>query len=185
MNWVFLSEHYIGRLNSLIYKKMKKVLVLIISFLVFGCSVKYNFTGAGKLDAKTFQVNFFQNQSAIVEPGIDRTFTQQLQNVIVNQTNLDLVSSGGELVYEGEIVDYRISPMAATSNQQSAQNRMVITINVRYINTKNENDNFEKRFSHFYDFPANTLPQTILNPALEEIYGRITQDIFNTSLAKW
>jgi hypothetical protein len=37
----------------------------------------------------------------------------------MNQTNLNLVKSGGDLVYEGEIVDYRISPMTATADQQA------------------------------------------------------------------
>jgi hypothetical protein len=37
----------------------------------------------------------------------------------MNQTNLNLVNSGGDLIYEGEIVDYRISPMTATADQQA------------------------------------------------------------------
>ncbi len=63
----------------------------------------YNFTGTGKIDAKTFQVNYFQNSAELIEPGIERTFTQSLQNLIQNQTNLSLTNSGGDLVYEGEI----------------------------------------------------------------------------------
>jgi hypothetical protein len=147
--------------------------------------VKYNFTGTGKINAKTFQVNYFQNNAEIVEVGIERTFTQKLQNTIQNQTNLDLVTSGGDLLYEGEIVEYRITPMAANASQQSSQNRMTITINVRYSSKNSEDDNFEKRFSFFHDYDANLLPSAVLNEALEIIYERITQDIFNESLAKW
>jgi hypothetical protein len=147
--------------------------------------VKYNFTGTGKINAKTFQVNYFQNNAEIVEVGIERTFTQKLQNTIQNQTNLDLVPSGGDLLYEGEIVEYRITPMASNANQQSSQNRMTITINVRYSSKNSEDDNFEKRFSFFHDYDANLLPSVVLNEALEIIYERITQDIFNESLAKW
>ena len=79
--------------------------------MLSGCSV-YNFTGTGKIDAKTFQVNFFQNNADLIEPGIDRTFTLALQDLIMNQTNLNLVSNGGDLVYEREIIDYRITPIA-------------------------------------------------------------------------
>jgi hypothetical protein len=147
--------------------------------------VKYNFTGTGKINAKTFQVNYFQNNAEIVEVGIERTFTQKLQNTIQNQTNLDLVPSGGDLLYEGEIVEYRVTPMASNANQQSSQNRMTITINVRYSSKNSEDDNFEKRFSFFHDYDANLLPSAVLNEALEIIYERITQDIFNESLAKW
>ena len=164
--------------------KYKIVTILTLFFLV-SCNVKYNFTGTGKINAKTFQVNYFQNNAEIVEVGIERTFTQKLQNTIQNQTNLDLVPSGGDLLYEGEIVEYRITPMAANANQQSSQNRMTITINVRYSSKNSEEDNFEKRFSFFHDYDANLLPSAVLNEALEIIYERITLDIFNESLAKW
>uniref|UniRef100_UPI0040488EF2 LPS assembly lipoprotein LptE n=1 Tax=Flavobacterium sp. TaxID=239 RepID=UPI0040488EF2 len=72
-----------------------------------------------------------------------------------NQTNLNLVSQGGELIYEGEIVDYRITPMTATADQRAAQNRLTITVMVRFTNRNKEDDDFEKRFSFFYDFDAN------------------------------
>ena len=43
------------------------------------CSVKYSFTGTSiSAKTKTFQVNYFQNNSALVEPGIDRDFTNKL-----------------------------------------------------------------------------------------------------------
>lgn len=162
-----------------------KIIAILTLFLLVSCNVKYNFTGTGKINAKTFQVNYFQNNAEIVEVGIERTFTQKLQNTIQNQTNLDLVTSGGDLLYEGEIVEYRITPMASNANQQSSQNRMTITINVRYSSKNSEDDNFEKRFSFFHDYDANLLPSAVLNEALEIIYERITQDIFNESLAKW
>lgn len=162
-----------------------KIIAILTLFALVSCNVKYNFTGTGKINAKTFQVNYFQNNAEIVEVGIERTFTQKLQNTILNQTNLDLVTSGGDLLYEGEIVEYRITPMSANAQQLSSQNRMTITINVRYSSKNTEEDNFEKRFSFYFDFDANTLPSTVLNSALDVIYERITQDIFNESLAKW
>ena len=156
-----------------------------ISLLVNSCGV-YNFTGAKPVDAKTFQVNYFQNNAQLIEPGIERTFTLELQDIIQNQTNLNLVSQGGELLYEGEIVDYRITPMTATADQRAAQNRLTISVNVRFTNRNKEDDNFEKRFSFFYDFDANQqLVGSQLTTALDVIFERITQDVFNESLAKW
>lgn len=167
-------------------KKIHSLFALISLFILNGCGI-YNFTGTtGKINAKTFQVNFFQNNADLVEPGIDRTFTLALQDILINQTNLNLVSTGGDLVYEGEITDYRISPMTATADQQAAQNRLKIRVNVRFTNKNKETDDFEKTFEFFYDFPATTqLQGSVLNTALKEIFERITQDIFNESLAKW
>jgi len=165
--------------------KLFRFFLIAIVCGLSSCSV-YNFTGTGKIDADTFQVNYFQNNAPLVEPGIERTFTQRLQNLIQNQTNLNLVNTGGDLVYEGEIVDYRITPMTATADQRAAQNRLTISVNVRFTNKKKEADNFEKRFSFFYDFPATSQPTgAVLTEALDVIFERITQDIFNDSLAKW
>jgi hypothetical protein len=161
------------------------VLSITITLLLNGCGI-YNFTGAKPVNAKTFQVNYFQNNADLIEPGIDLKFTRELQDIIQNQTNLNLVNQGGELLYEGEIVDYRISPMTATADQRAAQNRLTIAVNVRFSNRNKEDDNFEKRFSFFYDFDANEqLVGSKLSAGLEEIFERITQDIFNESLAKW
>lgn len=166
-------------------KNLHYLYIVLIALTFTSCSI-YNFTGTGKIDAKTFQVNFFQNNAELIEPGIDRTFTLTLQDLIQNQTNLNLVKNGADLTYEGEIVDYRISPMTATADQQAAQNRLKIRVNFRFTNKKTEKDDFEKTFEFYYDYPATTqLNGSTLNKAIDEIFERITQDIFNESLAKW
>ncbi len=163
----------------------KKIIILIATLSLTSCGL-YNFTGTSKIDAKTFQVNNFLNNAQLVEPGIERTFTQKLQNLIMNQTNLNLTNSNGDLVYEGEITEYAISPMAASANQTAGQNRLTMTIKVRFVNKNKETDNFEKSFSFFHDYNGQEiLSGAKLNAAIEEIFERITQDIFNDSLAKW
>lgn len=186
-NFITLNNKSVLKFNIVLKIIMKKyILLFIIILMTKSCGV-YNFTGTtGKISAKTFQVNFFRNNASIVQPGIDRTFTQRLQNLIQNQTNLSLTSAMGDLVYEGEITDYAVSPMAATANQGTAQNRLTITVNVRFLNKKNDKENFEKSFNFFYDFAGNSqLSNSVLNKAIDEIFERITQDVFNESLAKW
>jgi hypothetical protein len=166
-------------------KNVTIIITLIAAFILNSCSV-YNFTGTGKIDAKTFQVNYFQNNAPLVQPGIERIFTQKMQNIIQNQTNLNLTSSGGDLVYEGEITDFRIEPMTATADQRASQNRLTITVNVRFSNKKKEADDFEKKFSFYKDYDGtDQLVGSKLTEVLDFIYERITQDIFNESLAKW
>lgn len=168
-------------------KKTHYLLIIISSFILNSCSV-YNFTGTGKIDAKTktYQVNFFPNTSDLIEPGIDRTFTLTLQDLIQNQTNLQLVKNNGDLTYEGEITDYRISPMTATADQKAAQSRLKIRVQVRFSNKNKEADDFDKSFEFYYDYPAaQQLTGGKKDAAIKEIFERITQDIFNESLAKW
>ena len=165
-------------------EKIKFLLILLIVSTFNSCSI-YNFTGTGQINAKTFQVNYFQNNAELIEPGIERTFTIELQDIIKNQTNLNLVTSGGDLIYEGEIVEYRITPMTATADQKAAQNRLTISVLVRFTNKNKEADDFEKRFSFYYDYNGTDQLSSKLSEALDVIFERITQDIFNESLAKW
>ena len=168
-----------------------KVIILIV-FSVFteGCG-NYSFTGASIPEGtESFQVNFFENEAgnsmgSIFEPGLDRDFTIALQNILQNQTNLQLLSSDADLIYEGEIKEYRVSPMTSTSNLQASQNRLSVGINVRFINLKKEEDNFERKFSFYFDYPAETQLLNVKSEAHDLIFERITQDIFNASLAKW
>ncbi|MDG1214037.1 MAG: LptE family protein [Flavobacteriaceae bacterium] len=169
--------------------EIKIVLVLIIALSLNGCGI-YNFTGGNVGTAKTFQVNFFQNYASdnpgsTIEPGLDNTFTLALQDFIQNQTSLDLTNTNGDLVYEGEIVEFRVSPMSATAQQTAAQNRLTIGINVRFYNTTKEDADFEKRFSFFYDYPADSMLDSVKNDAFDAIFERILQDIFSASLADW
>lgn len=167
-------------------KPLKHFLLLTIMATFLGCGA-YSFTGVQDLgDAKTFQVNYFQNNAALVEPGLERDFTIALQDLILNQTNLSLVNSNGDLVYEGEITEYRISPTTATANSTAAQNRLTIGVNVRYYNKKDDENDFEKKFSFYYDYTGSELLSgAIKTTAFEEIFERLTQDIFNASLANW
>ena len=163
--------------------------ILITAGLAVSCGA-YNFTGGDVGTAETFQVNYFQNYAtqspgSTFDPGLDRDFTLALQDLILTQTSLDLVSSSGDLLYEGEIVEYRVSPMTATAEQRAAQNRLTISVNVRFYNTTKEDANFEQRFSFFFDYPATSQLATVRDEAHQEIFERITQDIFNKSLADW
>ncbi|GAB5476290.1 MAG: LptE family protein [Maribacter sp.] len=169
-----------------------KSFLCVIFILTFqGCGV-YNFTGGNPGTATTFQVNYFQNYASqspgsIFEPGMDRDFTLALQDRILNQSSLDLISNSGDLVYEGEIVEYRISPMTATAQQTAAQNRLSIAVKVRFTNNTIEDGSkdFDQRFSFFFDYPANSQLSAVKSEAHEIIFERITQDIFNASLADW
>ena len=168
----------------------KFIYLLLFVFIIKSCG-NYSFTGASIPEGtESFQVNFFENEAgnsmgSIFEPGLDRDFTIALQDILQNQTNLQLVSSDGDLIYEGEITEYRVSPMTATSNLQASQNRLTVGINVRFTNLNKEDDNFERRFTFYYDYPAEVQLLNVKSEAHDIIFERITQDIFNASLAKW
>ena len=151
------------------------LLTIIISLLMISCGI-YSFTGSSiPIGVETFQVDYFENTAggrpgSTIEPGLDRDFTIALQDLIVNQTSLNLVNQGGDIIYSGEIVDFSVTPMAATAEIKAAQNRLTMAVMVNYENILNEEDNIEKRFSFYYDFPGNLQVYDIKDAALEEIF---------------
>ncbi len=172
---------------------MKKIItysfILLTTLSLNSCGI-YNFTGGDVGTAKTFQVNLFQNYAtqtpgSTFEPGLDRSFTNELQDYIQSLTTLNLTSNDGDLLYEGEITEFRITPMTATSDQTAAQNRLTMSVNVRFYNKTKEDVDFDQKFSFYYDYGATESYASIKTTALEEIIDRISQDIFNASLADW
>ncbi len=167
-------------------KFIKHFLLVLLVPIIQGCGF-YSLSGISiSPDVKTFQVNNFQNTAVLVEPGLDRQFTIDLQDLILNQTNLSLVNSGGDIVYEGEITQYYIAPNTATADNTAAQNRLTIGVSLRYYDTKDETQDLEQTFSFFVDYAASApLIGAQKESAHEEIFERITQDMFNATLARW
>lgn len=167
-------------------KKIATIVFFLTSIITFVACGAYSFTGGNTGDAKTLQIDFFPNQAVLIEPTLSQTFTQELQDLFTRQTNLTLVKDNGDLYFSGEITGYRINPTSASANQTAAQNRLTITVNVRFANKLNEKDDFEKQFSFYSDINATEqITGSILDSALDEILTRINQDIFNASVAKW
>lgn len=165
-------------------KHFKYIFLIVISSVLFSCGF-YSLSGI-TTTAETFQVNYFQNSAALIEPGFDRDFTLVLQDLILNQTSLSIVNSGADLTYEGEITEYRISPTTATANSTAAQNRLSVSVNVRFYNKDDEEKDFERNFSFFYDYEGQALLSgSQKDTAHQEIFERLTQDIINASLSDW
>lgn len=167
--------------------KAYKVLIYIFGVLFFNGCGYYSFTGISlPADTTTYQVNYFNNDAPLIEPGIERTFTNKLADMIQNQTSLQLVTTGGDITYEGEITDYRISPTTATTGNIAAQNRLTISVRLRYYNKNNPDEDLSQQFSFFYDYPGTAqLVGAQKDTAIEEIFERITQDMLNATLGKW
>ena len=165
--------------------KFLKYSLLIILLTTFQSCWKYSFTSVSiSENTKTFQVNYFQNNAPLIEPGLERDFKIALEEIILNQTKLDLVKSNGDLVYEGEIVEYRISPTTATANNTAAQNRLTIAVKVHFYDKNDPEAEFDQRFSFYFDYAGSAqLVGSQKDTAIAEIFERITQDIVNASLS--
>ncbi len=162
------------------------ILPLLLPFLLIACKVDYSFTGASiPPEAESLSVERFPNNAGLGPPTLGQTFTEDLRDRFMRQTDLTLVDKNGDLQYSGSIVDYEVEPVAVQGNEQASLNRLTMTVKVRYRNTLNQEKNFEKRFSRFADFEAGESLSSVEDQLIQEINDQLTQDIFDASLSDW
>jgi len=160
--------------------------ICLICGMSWQCTASYSFSGASiSPEVKTVSIGFFENRASLTPPNESQLFTEALKDIFISQTNLSLVSSGGDLEFEGEITDYSIRPTASQGDERAALTRVTITVNVRFINHKDEKQNFESSFSRFEDFETGRDLSSIEAEILSSINDQLTQDIFNKAVTNW
>ncbi|MGD9929092.1 MAG: LptE family protein [Mangrovibacterium sp.] len=172
-------------------KSFRKILLYsmlaLCSFpLIQGCRVSYSFTGAAiSPEVQTFTVYYFPNRARLVNPNLSQQLTEALQDKLTRQTSLDMLSESGDLEFEGQITGYETRPMNIKEGDVAAQNRLTVTIKVKYTNNKNHDDDWEKSFSAYEDYNSTQSLNEVEDALMEEILVKLTEDIFNASIANW
>jgi len=163
----------------------KILLLILINFSLTSCGV-YSFTGVNTI-AETIYVGNFVNRASGGPPNLGQDFTESLKSYYIQNSSLDLVSleSQGELIVEGEIIAYDVTPLAPTANDVAAQNLLKMVVNVRFINTLEESKSFEQQFSQDFNFPQNQTLSQVESEAIDFIFEQITFNIFNKTLSDW
>lgn len=168
--------------------KTRLFLPLLIAFTILtGCTVTYKFNGAS-IDynrIKTIAIADFSNQATLVYPPMAKEFTDALKDMYATQTRLRILPRDGQLNLEGEIVGYELTPMAAQADGYAAETKLTVTINVRYTNTDNPDENFEEKFTAYRTFPATKMLEDVQESIVQEIDKEITEQIFNKTVANW
>ena len=169
---------------KLINKYRHLGLVLLLVFTYSSCN--YSFTGASiSPDIKTISIQYFPNYASLAPPTLSQSFTEALKDLFIRQTSLTLVSKNGDLQFEGQISDYNTAPVGIQANDQAVNNRLTIKVDVRFVNTKDETQNFETSFSAFDDYNSNEDLATKEEELISNINERLAQDIFNRSVSNW
>ena len=112
-------------------------------------------------------------------------FNNQLKDYFASHTKLIQVRRNGDLKLEGEITQYQQRNKSVSAEGYSAQTELSITVNVRFTNTVNHAEDFERQFT------ANQSYETTLSlqQVQEELVGLMIKDlcdqIYNAAVANW
>ncbi len=151
-----------------------------------GCTVKYSLSGASiPPDAKTFSVAYFPNNAPMVAPILSATLTDELTQRFASRTNLTQVPEGGDFAFEGEIVGYTSTTSSVASGDYALQNRLTITVKVKFTNAIDDKMSFNRTFSAYADYDSTKLLTEVEGALIAEIVEQLVTDIFMASASNW
>ncbi|MEZ0611266.1 LPS assembly lipoprotein LptE [Fibrella sp. WM1] len=149
------------------------------------CGV-YSFSGTTlSPDIKSVTVNNFTLQTAGGPANLPLTLTEKLKEYYQRYTSLKVLPTGGDMALEGTITGYDLIPVAPTASDQAGLNRLQITIQVRFTNTKDDTKSFDQAFSFYKDFPQNQTLSQNEGRLVPEILDQLVLDVFNKTAADW
>ena len=168
---------------------ISKYLLFFFFLYVMGvsCTVSYKFNGAS-IDyskIKSISISDFPNMAELVYPPLSQEFSEALRDIYTHHTQLKVLQQGGDLHLEGEIVDYQLTPMSISADTYAAETKLTISIKVRYTNSKNPSDDFEKTYSAYQTFDSSKMLTDVEEELVKEIITEITENIYNDTVAKW
>lgn len=165
--------------------------IIIASFLftlmLSSCSVSYKFNGASidYTKTKTIQIVDFPIRSAYVWGPMAPMFNNQLRDIFSAQTKLIQVKRNGDLKIEGEITQYQQRNKSVSSEGYSTQVELSMTVNVRFTNNVNHNEDFERQFNASQYYDSNLSLNSVQDELVQQMVKDITEQIFNATVANW
>jgi len=160
--------------------------LILLAVIFTSCTLRYSFSGASiSPDAKTFSVAFFPNMAPLVNPSLSSEFTEALKMKFITGTRLNQINEDGDLSFEGEIVNYTVTPQAITAGEIAAMNRLTIAVRVKFVNKIDPSQSFEKSFSQYTDYDSQQDLSSVEATLVEEVLQKLMEDIFNASVANW
>ncbi|TAF93147.1 MAG: hypothetical protein EAZ32_18680 [Cytophagia bacterium] len=168
------------------FKKIIHHTSYIIYFLSLSSCGIYSFSGTTlSADIKSVTVVNFVMAASGGPSNLPLKFNENLKEYYQRNTNLKLLPSNGDMQLEGSISGYEVTPVAPTSQDQAALNRLTISVQVKFTNNKDETKNFDQTFSFFKDFPQAQNISQVESRLIPQIFDQIVQDIFNKSAGDW
>lgn len=164
----------------------KLVIGFTVALISSSCAIKYSFTGASiPPESKTVSVKYFNNIAPNVDPSLSQMLTEAVKEKFVSQTSLAVVQTNGDLSFEGQITNSTVTPVAIQGNQYALQNRLTITVQVKFTNKNNPELNYSKSFSEYEDFPNTQTLIQVQSDLTKLIVDKLVDDIFNQAVANW
>lgn len=162
-------------------------LSLAFVLLLCACKVSYkpNMSSIDYSKVKTIQIAEFPIRSQYVWGPMGPMFNNKLKDQFADHTKLIQVKRNGDLKLEGEISNYTQRNKSVSADGFSAQTELAITVNVRFTNTVNHNEDFERQFTATATYETTKSLASVQEQLVTEMVDDICDQIFNACVANW
>ncbi len=161
--------------------------VIIVLGVTAGCSVRYALNGSSidYTKTKTIQIADFPVRSSYVWGPMGPMFNNELKDEFSSHTRLIQVKRDGDLKIEGEITQYSQRNKSVSSEGYSAQTELAMTVNVRFTNTKNHAEDFERQFTATESYETTQSLNAVQEDLVTKMIKSLVEQIFNATVANW
>lgn len=152
-----------------------------------GCSISYKFNGANINYQTTHSISIsdFPNNAPMVNPTLSNALSEGIRDIYQRQTRLQVLSKGGDLELEGEIVGYDITQGAISADSYASESKLTIRVTVHFTNNIYPEESFDKTYSVFRTFDASRLLTDVQDELCNAMITEIAENIYNDTVAKW
>ena len=163
------------------------VIVLGIVGVLTACTVSYKFTGTSidYTKIKSISLDKFPIRANYVWSPMESMFYNSISDVYAQKTKLKDLKRDGDLQLAGEIVEYSQTNKSVGSEGFSTQVQLKIVVNVRFVNTKKHEQDFEQRFSATAEYDSSKQLAAVQEELVQEMIDDIVDQIFNATVAIW
>lgn len=171
-------------------KKIAGIIVLgVLALTVYSCRISLGLAPITSIDyskVKTITIRDFQNVADYVYAPLAIEFNQKLKDMFIQQTQLQLVESGGDLELGGEITGYNQFNESVDASGYSSKVKLTLTVSVTYVNNVDHKDDFEnQQFTAFQTYDSSQLLTDVQDGLITVMVKDITEQIFNSTVANW
>ena len=152
-----------------------------------GCAISYKFNGANINYQTTHSISIsdFPNNAPMVNPTLSNALSEGIRDIYQRQTRLQVLSKGGDLELEGEIVGYDITQGAISADSYASESKLTIRVTVHFTNNIYPEESFDKTYSVFRTFDASRLLTDVQDELCNAMITEIAENIYNDTVAKW
>ncbi len=168
----------------------KFTLLFFLSLFLVSCWPYSNsFVDKGSMpeEWKIFSVKTLDNNAPNAPLSYAAQLSEDLKDGIQNSTKLKLnnTPNTGEVIIEGVISSYAISPIAIQGGDEAAKNRLTVTSSFTILIKAPKEEEMKLVVSRFADYDSNSDFSSVESSLITEINKQIVQDVINKLLSNW